>query len=350
MRKLLAGVLALVFVLGFALDAIGWGALQTLFSPNTYVTIIRRPEFVGAATELARDQVAAQVLKQGAALGSLFTADDADWVAKQLVSEPWLTAQMEQWLGVLFDYLKGAEPQPELILSLAELKHKVPDIAETLLADKLRRLPLCTMEKAAEALVALLSGSEIPLCLPPNFDVDGFVRSDTLNLRGHVAAAMQSVPDSVDILALADEADRESVIAGLNEIRQARRQAQDYLTVLSAALAGAFLLIGLLRWTPTRALLQWWGWTLVLSGGLALTAFGLLFVVRGALWTWVATSPNGALPANLLPMAQAAFEGIFSAMGGWMLFVGGAAALAGLALAALSLAMPRGGAAGGGES
>jgi len=343
MRKFLAGLLALVFIVGFALEVIGWAAVDGLFAPDTYTAIVRRPEFVSAATALVRDRVAAEMLQQGSALGPLFTADDADWVAEQLITGPWLTAQLERWLGALSDYLTSDEPKPQLTLSLAGLKQEAPAVAEALLAEKLRRLPACTLERAAEALVALMSGREIPLCLPPNFDVDGFVRSDILNLRGHVDEAMNSVPDSVDIPALAEEGENGASLAeGLNQIRQARLDARHYLTVLGVALLGVFLLIGLLHRKPARSLFQWWGWTVFLGGGLALAAFGMVYVARGALWQWVATSPNGALPAGVAQMAQAAFDGILAAVWGRVLLAGGLAALVGLVMAALSFALPRG--------
>ncbi|MDH7489441.1 MAG: hypothetical protein QHH80_08025 [Anaerolineae bacterium] len=342
MRKFLAGLLALVFVGGFALGVIGWAALDALFSPDTYTGIIRNPRFVSVATDLAREQVSSRLLGLGRVLGPLFTADDADWVAEQIIAGPWITAQMERWLEVLFDSLKSNSPQPQLILSLAELKREVPSLAETLLARKLRQLPPCTLERVAQALVALLNGSEIPACLPPNFDVDGFVRSDIFNLRDRMAEEIWSVPDSVDILSLDEGESAASLAEGLNQIRQARLDARHYLTLLGVALLGLFLLIGLLRLKPARALLQWWGWTLLLGGGLALVGFGMVYAARGALWQWMATSPNGALPAGVAQMAQAAFDGILAAVWSRVLLLGGAGAGAGLVLAALSFALPRG--------
>lgn len=343
MRKFLASLLTLVFIAGAAVTIPGWAVLDALFSPDTYIAVVRNSQFTNAATDLVRDRVAAQLLEEGRALGPLFTADDAGWAAEQLITGPWLTAQMERWLGVLSDWVKSDEPQPQLFLSLTELKQEAPAIAEALLTNKLLQLPPCTPERVAQALEALLGGREIPLCLPPNFDVEGFVRSDLLNLRGHVDEAMKSVPDSVDVLALTQEGeDGGSLAEGLNQIRRARQEARDYLTALGAALLAAFLLIGALRWNPKRALLQWWGWSLLLGGGLALAAFGMVHASRGALWQWVATSPNGALPAGISQMMQAAFDGVLSAVWGRVLLLGGAGAVAGLVLVVLSLALPRG--------
>lgn len=347
MRKFLAGLLTLVFIAGAAVAIPGWAALDALFSPDTYIAVVRNPQFTNAATDLVRERVAAQLLEEERALGPLFTADDADWAAERLITGPWLATQMERWLGALFDSLKTDSPQPQLVLSLTELKREVPGIAEALLAEKLRRLPPCTLERVAQALEALLSGREIPLCLPPNFDVEGFVHSDILNLRGRVDGAMKSVPDSVDILSLDEDGEsRVSLTEGLNQIRQARQEARDYLTALGAALLAAFLLIGALRWNPKRALLQWWGWSLLLGGGSALAAFGLVHAARGALWQWVATSPNGALPAGISQMMRVAFDGVLSAVWGRVLLLGGVAVAAGLALVVLSLALPRGAASG----
>lgn len=347
MRKFLAGLLTFVFIVGAAVVIPGWAALDALFSPSTYVAIVKNPQFASAVTGLARERVAAQLLEQGGALGPLFTADDADWVAEQLITGQWLTAQLEQWLGVVFGWLKSDEPQPSLALSLVELKREVLDIAETLLTRKLRQLPPCTMDRVAQALEALLSGREIPLCLPPNFDVEGFVRSDILNLRGHVDEAMKSVPDSVDILALGGRGENAApLVDGLNQIRRARQEARRYLTGLGAALLGAFLLIGILRWNPKRALFQWWGWSLMLGGGVALAAFGTFYAARGALWRWVATSPSGAMPADAVQMAHVAFDGILAAMWGRVLFLGGAGIVAGLVLAVLAFVLPRDGASG----
>lgn len=343
MRKFLAGLLALVFIAGAAMAVPGWAALDALFSPNTYTAIVRNPQFVSAATGLVREQVGTQLLEQGRALGPLFTADDATWVAEKLITGPWLTTQLERWLGVLFDALKTESPQPRLILSLTELKREVPGIAEALLTDKLRRLPLCTAERVAQALEALLNGREIPACLPPNFDVEGFVRSDTLNLRGRIDEAMKSVPESVDILSLDEGSQSAASLAdGLKQIRRARQEALRYLNALGVALLVAFLLIGVLRWDPKRALLQWWGWSLLLGGGLALATFGMLYAARGALWQWVTTSPDGALPVGISQMMQVAFDGILSAVWGRVLLLGGAGAVAGLVLAAVSFALPRG--------
>lgn len=347
MRKFLAGLLALVFILGFALGVIGWAALDALFSPRTYTAIIRRPEFVSTVTRLVREQVAAQMLEQAGALGPYFTTEDAAWAAEQLITGPWLAAQLERWLGALFDWIKSDQPEPELILSLTELKMEIPAVAETLLAEKLRQLPPCTPERVAQALEALLGGGEIPLCLPPNFDVDGFVRSDILNLRGNVARQMQSVPDSVDVLALArDSEDGVSWLHGLQQIREGRREARHDLTLLGAALLSILLLIGLLRWQPKRALLQWWGWTLVLGSGLALVIFGMVYAARMALWTWVATSPNGGFPADLAAVARVAFDRVLASVWGRVLVIGGGAGAAGLLLAVLALALPRRGSAG----
>lgn len=349
MRKFLAGLLAFVFILGFALNVIGWAALDALFSPRTYTAIIRHPEFVSTVARLAREQVTAQVLQQAGALGPYFTAEDAAWAAEQLITGPWLSAQIERWLGPLFDWIKSDQPHPHppLVLSLTELKQEIPAVAEMLLAEKLRQLPPCTLERVVQALEALLSGREVPLCLPPNFDVDGFVRSDILNLRGNVVRQMELVPDTVDILALAqDSEDGALLIRGLQEVRQGRQQALRYLTLLGAALLGVLLLIGLLRWRPKRALLQWWGWALLLGGGLALAMFGTVYEARTALWTWVATSPNGALPAGLAAVARAAFDGVLASVWGRVVVIGGGAGAAGLLLAVLAFALPRGDGAG----
>lgn len=341
MNKFLAGLLAFAFILGFALSVIGWSALEALFTPKTYTAIIANPQFTGSATDLVREQVKERIQQETRTLGSLFTAEDAQWVAAQLVSDSWFTAQLERWLGALFDWLKSDTPQPQLILSLADLKQEAPAVAEVLVANKLRQLPPCTLEKVAQALEALLTGREIPLCLPPNFDVEGFVRSDVVNLRAVVADYMRPIPDSVDLLALsADNSD--SLVSGLNRIRLARQEARRDLTILGAALLVIFLLIGLLRWKPKRALLQWWGWALLLGGGLALAIFGGVYAMRAGLWAWVTTSPNGAWPADVLQMAQAAFDGILSAVWSRVLLLGGAGAAAGFVLAALSLALPRG--------
>lgn len=346
MRKFLAGLLALVFILGFALAVIGWAALDALFSASTYTAIIRWPEFVSTATGLVRDQVAARMLQQAGALGPYFTAEDAAWAAEQLITGPWLSAQIERWLGALFDWIKSDQPQPHLVLSLTELKQEVPAIAEALLAEKLRQLPPCTLERVAQALETLLSGREVPLCLPPNFDVDGFVRSDILNLRGNVARQMELVPDTV-VLALAqDGEDGALLIRELQEVRQGRQQALRYLTLLGAALLGVLLLIGLLRWRPKRALFQWWGWALLLGGGLALAIFGTVYAARTALWTWVATSPSGALPADLAAVARAAFDSVIASVWGRVVVIGGGAGAAGLLLAVLAFALPRGDGAG----
>jgi hypothetical protein len=341
MRRFLAGLFAFIFILGFAVNAIGWAILGTVSAPETYTSIIRQPAFADGAADLVRGQVSAQMGAQGG-VGTFLSADDVNWVAQQLVTGPWLTAQMERWLETLSDWLESDAPEPTLTLSLTELKQEVPSVIETLLADKLRQLPVCEAGYVLRALEAILRGDAVPVCLPPGVDVEGLLASDALNLRGAVADYLASVPDELDALALLSPDGRLRVLSALDGIRRARQRAEDALTAIGAGILILFVLIGLLRSRPRRALLQWWGWTMLLGGALALSAFGLVHAGRAVIWTWVATSPNGALPAVLSQMAETAFMAILEPIWSRVLFTGSVAAAVGLFLILLSFALPRG--------
>ena len=341
MRKFLAGLFAFLFIVGFAADAIGWAILETVFSPKTYTAALQSPEFSDAAADLMRGEVTAQLGAQSG-VGALLSSEEVDSAAKQLVTGPWLAAQMERWLGTLFDWLESDAPEPKLTLSFVELKQEVPAIVDSLVTDKLKQLPICESGFILKALAALLSGNAIPICLPPNFDVAGFLNSDEVNLRGAVTEYLASVPDEADVLSLLSPEARERALSALNGIRQARRQATTALTILGAVLLVLFLLVGILRRKPRRALFQWWGWTMLLAGGLALSGFGLVYALRETIWTWIITSPNGALPAALSKIVETVFMAILAPVWSRVLFRGGVAAAVGLFLVLLAFALPRG--------
>jgi hypothetical protein len=210
------------------------------------------------------------------------------------------------------------------------------------LTEKLSVLPVCESGYILRALEAILSGKSVPLCLPPGVDVQGLLESDALNLRGEVNAYLVSVPDEVDALALLAPAARSRLLSALNDLRAARQRSALALTALGAGLLALFLLIGLLRRKPWRSLFQWWGWTLLLAGGLALSVFGLAYAGRAAVWMWIVTSPNGALPAALSPLAKMVFMGILPPVWRSVLFTSGVAAAVGLFLVLLAFALPRG--------
>ena len=340
MRKFLAGLFAFLFIVGFAANTIGLALMETLFSPKTYMAAIRSPEFAEAGANLMRGEVTAQLGAQGG-VGAFLSGEEVNSAAEQLVTGPWLSAQMERWLETLAVWMEGDEPAPKLTLSLTELKQQVPPLVESLLTGKLKALPVCDSGFLLKALEAILSGNSIPLCLPSQFDIAGFLGSGEVNLQGTVEKYLASVPDEIDVLTLLSSGARERTLSTLTAVRRLRQQAAAALTILGAILLALFLLIGLLRHKPWRALFQWWGWTMLLAGGLALSAFGLVYALRGAIWTWIMTSPSGALPAALSQMAETLVMAILAPVWSRVLLLGGVAAGVGLFLVLLAFALPR---------
>jgi len=343
MRKVIAGFLAFLFILGFAVEVIGRAVEEKVFSPDPYVAIVRQPEFSDAVVKIARQQLAAQVTQSGD-FGTLVTEQDVEFVAERLITGPWLTAQIEEWLGAFFDYLKSGEQEPRLVLSLVEMKQQAPALLEALLVDKAKRLPVCEPDVVWEMIEALLQRHEMPPCIPEGVDVEGIVKSNLVDLDGMLAGALRSVPDEVDVLELMkqDPQSKQDFMQGIQSIHDARSKAVWILNFLAVVLIVLLLVIGLLRSRPARALLQWWGWPLMLGGGLSLAGFAFLRSVVMFMWRQTITSPDTELPADLFPILQSALETFLSNIWGRVLFIGGIAALVGLALILFSLALPRG--------
>ncbi len=344
MKKIIAGLLVLVFVVGFAVQVVGHAALDTVFSPEPYVKAVRQPIFVDAVAQVVRDRLAAQVA-DSESLGGWVSQEDVDWIAERVVTGPWLSDQLGRWMQAVFDWLKSDAPQPTLVLSLAELKSDIPSLVETLLVEKVKRLPLCGTEALEQVVDALLQGGEMPLCIPPGLDAEALVKSDLVDVPGLAAAVLQPLPDEIDVMELlegqgADQ--KEGLLAGLTALRNARFRAVWGLNLLALFLVVLLLVIGLLRSRPRRALLQWWGASFFLSGGLTLLLVGSLHLAREYLWQFITLSADGGLPTYVLAAARPLFTELLSGVWGQVLPIGGAAALAGTVLGLISLALPRG--------
>ena len=343
MRKVIAGFLAFLFILGFAVQVAGRAGVETIFSPDPYIAIVRQPEFADAVVKIARKEVAAQVTQSGD-FGTLVTEEDVELVAEQLITGPWLAQQLEEWLGAFFDYLKSGEKEPRFVLSLVELKRQAPALLESLLVEKAKSLPVCRSEIVWEMIEALLQQREMPPCIPAGVDVEAIVKSNIVDLDGMLAGALKSVPDQVDVLELMeqDPQSKQNFMQAIQSVRDGRLKATWWLNLLAVVLILLLLVIGLLRSRPRRALLQWWGWPMLLGGGLALGAFAVLRFVAMFMWQQAISSPDTELPAEIFPVLRSAMDSFLSTIWGQVLVIGGIAALVGLALILFSLALPKG--------
>lgn len=344
MRKAVAGLLVFLFVMGFALQVAGRAVLGTLFSPAPYVESVRQSDFAEAAAQVVRDHLAAQVAASQN-LGGWVSQEDVDWVAEQVVTGPWLSSQLEQWLQTFFDWLKSDAPEPTWVLSLAGLKAEVPALVEQLLVDKLTALPPCGADTLGQILGALLQGGEMPVCIPPGLDVEALVRSDLVDVPGLAAAFLQPLPDEINVLELLEQQgpdQKEELLQRLRALRAARNRAAWMLTLTGLVLIVLLLVIGLLRSRPRRALVQWWGTSFFLGGCLAVLLVGGVYAARETLWQALLASADGGLPTDVLAVARHLFVELVSGVWSRGLTTGGLAMIAGAGLGLLSLALPRG--------
>ncbi|RME08858.1 MAG: hypothetical protein D6803_00160 [Anaerolineae bacterium] len=301
--KILAFVVAAVFVLTLPLTLILYNGGQYLFTPakmeaalldllvegdllpaalQTYASEALNIHPDEAQAELARNALATLTLEDWRAL--------RDILLPERILSPWVHAIVE---GV-FTWLEGDAPTPKITLEMGEIKkHLAGAGGKQLIAYTLEALPPCT----PDMLKALLSG-EVVICRPQessDIPLDEIASS-------YMENAVAAIPDTLvldqNLFGGAAGLALSSIKLQFNLARTVIRWGP-YLGVV------LLLLIAALAVRSGRELGRWWGIPLILGGGLTALAGSLISRLPSLL---AGISPPAGMPAALgkaLPQVMA---------------------------------------------
>lgn len=314
----LALLLALFIVLSLPPALLGYNLGQKLFKPEALLALsvehgLREPVLAAAWETAVADLSSDAIFSPQTWLGQwLRAAGQNAELREQIAPRALLVETARQGIANGFAWLDSPNPEPAIRVDLRPFKQHVADGSNAIVNDALTRLAPCTVEQAAELGFALLndllSGGNtavaIPLCLPPDLILPGFISATRLAL----VEQLRFIPD--DLLV--------QIRAGAGAADLARTQALLRLARFGMAwswfgLAALLLATAVLGGQSIRGFLQWLGWLLLLIATLALLlALAWLALGRGLAWlllpdlpAWLAIIVNGTVDGLVGETGQA---------------------------------------------
>ncbi len=245
---------------------------------------------------------------------SLFTRDFAKAKAKELASN-------------ILGYVKGEKEEPELTVSLIQIKEKVPGLLKTCLEEEAEKAPRCK-----EGEIPGISMESTFTCVPG----DETERNQFVDSLYSVLLTQfdidSMVPDSID---LREKLGPEAEI--FSELRQAVSMLNQAVILFSVLLIASIALLFFLNRAPLNLAFFWLGLA-PLAAGLA----GLLSSQAAGMVFMNATEKISPGASFLLADAMASFfEGMLAEMLSLVSFYSFIALAAGIILVAVSLFLPK---------
>jgi hypothetical protein len=199
-----------------------------------------------------------------------------DFVAT-LVPASWIQIQWEYNVGALFQWLHGDSDLPQLRLDTLQLRQNAQSPAmRQAVVDLLAHLPECGFEDYFGFLF-----NEIPQCRPDDFILNPLI-DDT------ILPGLAAIFPSRDPLAVAFAP--ENVDEGMQSELDFLHSSYTFLVwALWGAWISAFLGLALTLLLQARSLsafFAWPGWQLLAAAGVAILAYGLLYLVLPGVAQW----------------------------------------------------------------
>ncbi len=329
MKTVFSLFLILVATLSFLGGFIIFNALSTAGSPAYLAEKVVNEGRVTAALVLLRGQLESDVENSGEGIGELLRAPEYQELANALFDTPWATAQLRQLLHGLGAWLKSNDPEPRLVIRLAEKKEELRNLFDVQLRNLFATLPLCQGDQPMDT-----------ACRPENASYELF--STALAKEGKtIDAVLGVVPDELDLMHLQpltaqfgqNGGSGETVTASFREwlvrARELIRFFRLLIPILFAVSGFCVFALVLLHRQSLRHVAGWSGTALLLP---ALTAFGIAVAVPDIAERLLVQFSASQLPTGLVPVLQDGIIQVARASVSTMRAVSGMIALLGLAL------------------
>ncbi len=288
--KTLAVLFVLFFLITAPLSILAFNIQHYLLSPDLYKTALAEQEFYTQIPGLVGEQIVtgisynpcaedptqcengaapAEQPAEGGPPAYLAALDKDDWalMITTILPEGWLQTQVEGVIDGIFAYLDGKVDQPDLSISLREVRERLsgPQGVDAILLI-VEKMPACSSEQE-DAAIAMLTDPvtpDIPECAPSASAIEG-ARDDIQRVLTQVAA---EIPDEAPIdLSELDQSLREPIDSPLG-----RDPLQIYRNFKRLAMFSPFIAIGLLALVllfgarSLKGIFSWSGWPLLIVG------------------------------------------------------------------------------------
>ncbi|MEK7539913.1 MAG: hypothetical protein AAB558_01565 [Patescibacteria group bacterium] len=324
MRKFFATICAILFILLAPLTVVASVVQVKFFTPQGVKLLLRAgqigeylPQLLSSAfTNLSQEEFSQEEVDPFAQFGGQAVFEDA--LGKVLPPED-VYAILDQAVETIFTWWKTDQPIQDLplVIDLSRPKQRLAPIVLESVKQYIDSLPTCTADQLRE----VQGSSDLPdvfslACAPEGFTLDSFAEAG-ISEEALSGILLASVPDQFNVqefLQQMQQSDPQQLVEMNQQVESVRhwlRIAYTVLRVLQISLLVCFLLVGLLRLTPVRALFAWVGWILFLPG---LELLGLSFMnsfVPGLVEkNLLASNPDSVQIVPILQMTSAVTQSL----------------------------------------
>ena len=297
--KFISILLAIAFVITLVLSFFLYSFEKNAFDAETYKKAFLDKEFYNRIPATIGEQLVLMANGNGADLAennagaalSLFknlTANDWETLISELLTTEDLQSMSEANIDSLFNYFNGSTSTASI--SLVALKESIEsERGVNAVLALLDAQPDCTLQQVLEMTSSALSGDGLLFCKPPQIALE--VAKPLIQTQ--LSAFNQSIPQEKVYLS------RENANEALVQT-QARR-----ILMRLSPLVPLFLLsiLTMIAVRSTKSWLQWWGFPLLISGGIGLLLNLLTKSFMQALFdARILSESSGGISANMLEL------------------------------------------------
>ena len=257
-RKVLAGIFALLFVLTALAALILFNLERKAFAPQTYQQAFANDNFYERLPAIIAQTLATPTQQQGLPIAMRgLTPQNWEKFIRALLPPDTLKELGDQALTSTFAYLNNETDRAAL--SLAPLKERMASEAGVqAVVELMKAQPDCTLGDVARMTRTFLSGHELSLCNPPA-EALGII---TPMLQGQLQIAAAGIPDQVTLVSA-------NPAAGKNDPRQQLKVLRLILRLTPILPLLMLFVLTVLAVRRLRDWLAWWGAPFFVTGILA---------------------------------------------------------------------------------
>jgi hypothetical protein len=257
--KFLAAICAVLFVISSVLVLLLFNIERKAFSAATYKQAFENQGLYQRMPQILGGTLTTYIAEKGNAFPFLQVLTEQDWqnsIALLLPPDE-LKQIANQALDATFDYLNGKTSSATLSLSPVKA-HLAGDSGVQLILQILQQQPACTPEQLSQMALGLFGG-QIVLCNPPQEAMGLMMPFIQTELQAIVAI----FPDQVTFIPGTASGTPNDPRLKLNAVRSAIKLTPFFPVLLLFGIA-VFAVRRFADW------LTWWGWPLMIAGGVSI--------------------------------------------------------------------------------
>jgi hypothetical protein len=258
MQKTIAAICAALFVIAGVPVLLMFNIEQKAFTSATYKQAFENQRLYERMPALMAATLSNTLSQNGALPPFLKELTAEEWQAtiSTLLPPEELRAMTDQTLDSAFDYLNFRSNS--VVISLLPVKARLAgDGGVNVVRDFLRTQPDCTLDQLAQMGLGLLSGN-IALCNPPEEAIGFFAPF----IQSQLQTITATFPDQIALVPGTESGTPNDPRLKLQWVRSGIIFSPFFLFLLLLAIA-------VFAVRSIRDLLVWWGWPLLITGGLA---------------------------------------------------------------------------------